>query len=73
MPVPHMIDRPTILQHWVKGSEKRRWMRALAKLLQVMEDRDVLVTDRERESYKLVREQLKQEFKYERLTWPLDE
>jgi hypothetical protein len=67
-----MIDRPTVLQHCVKGSEKRRWMRALAKLLQVMEDRDVLVTDRERESYKLVREQLKQEYKYERLTWPLE-
>ena len=67
-----MIDRPVHLR-WENSGEKRRWMRALAKLLQVMEDRDVLVTDREREMYKLVMARLKQEFEFERLTWPLDE
>jgi hypothetical protein len=58
----HMIDRP-----------QRRWMRALAMLLQVMEDSAILKSDREREGYKLVRARLKQEFEFERLTWPLDE
>jgi len=38
-----------------------------------MEDSAILKTDREREGYKLVRTRLKQEFEYERLTWPLDE
>ena len=67
-----MIDRLVHLR-WENSREKRRWMLALAKLLQVMEDRDVLVTDREREMYKLVRARLKQEFEFERLTWPVDE
>ena len=67
-----MIDRLVHLR-WENSREKRRWMLALAKLLQVMEDRDVLVNDREREMYKLVRARLKQEFEFERLTWPVDE
>jgi hypothetical protein len=72
----HMIDRPQrphIHFRWVDSAEKRRWMRALAMLLQVMEDSAILKTDREREGYKLVRARLKQEFEFERLTWPLDE
>jgi hypothetical protein len=48
-------------------------MRSLAMLLQVMEDSAILKSDREREGYKLVRARLKQEFEFERLTWPLDE
>jgi hypothetical protein len=71
-----MIDRPQrphIHFRWVDSAEKRRWMRALAMLLQVMEDSAILKTDREREGYKLVRARLKQEFEFERLTWPLDE
>lgn len=67
-----MIDHPEIHMRWGNSAEKRRWMRALAMLLQVMEDGDILKTDREREDYKLVRTRLKQEFEYERLTWPLD-
>jgi hypothetical protein len=47
-------------------------MRSLAMLLQVMEDNAILKTDDEREGYKLVRTRLRQEFEYERLTWPLD-
>lgn len=68
-----MIDHPDIHLRWVNSAEKRRWMRSLAMLLQVMEDSHTLKTDREREGYKLVRTRLKQEFEYERLTWPLDE
>jgi hypothetical protein len=68
-----MIDHPDIHLRWVNSAEKRRWMRSLAMLLQVMEDSAILKTDREREGYKLVRTRLKQEFEYERLTWPLDE
>ena len=67
-----MIDHPDIHLRWVNSAEKRRWMRSLAMLLQVMEDSDILKTDREREGYRLVRTRLKQEFEYERLTWPLD-
>ena len=68
-----MIDHPDIHLRWVNSAEKRRWMRSLAMLLQVMEDSAILKTDREREGYKLVRTRLKQEFEYERLTWPVDE
>ena len=68
-----MMDRPNIQLRWANSAEKRRWMRSLAMLLQVMEDSAILKTDREREGYKLVRTRLKQEFEYERLTWPLDE
>ena len=68
-----MIDRPHIHLRWANSAEKRRWMRSLAMLLQVMEDSAILKTDREREGYKLVRTRLQQEFEYERLTWPLDE
>ena len=68
-----MIDRPHILMRWVDSAEKRRWMRSLAMLLKVMEDSAILKTDREREGCKLVRDRLKQEFEYERLTWPVDE
>jgi hypothetical protein len=68
-----VIDHPAIHMRWGNSAEKRRWMRALAMLLEVMEDGDILKTDREREDYKLVRTRLKQEFEYERLTWPLDE
>jgi hypothetical protein len=68
-----MIDHPDIHLRWVNSAEKRRCMRSLAMLLQVMEDSAILKTDREREGYKLVRTRLKQEFEYERLTWPLDE
>jgi hypothetical protein len=57
---------------WGNSAEKRLWMRSVAMLLQVTEDSAILRTDREREGYKLVRERLKQEFKCERLTWPLD-
>jgi hypothetical protein len=66
------------------GPLSRLWRRSLARrraavvaatrlLLQVMEDSAILKTDRQREGYKLVRTQLKQEFEFERLTWPLDE
>ena len=68
-----MIDHPDIHLRWVNSAEKRRWMRSLAMLLQVMEDSAILKTDREREGYKFVRARLKQEFEFERLTWPLDE
>jgi hypothetical protein len=68
-----MIDRPNIQLRWANSAEKRRWMRSLAMLLQVMEDSAILKTDLEREGYKLVRTRLKQEFEYEHLTWPLDE
>jgi hypothetical protein len=67
-----VIDHPEIHMRWGNSAEKRRWMGALAMLLQVIEDGDILKTDREREDYKLVRTRLKQEFEYERLTWPLD-
>jgi hypothetical protein len=68
-----MIDQPTVHMRWVNSAEKRRWMRSLAMLLQVMEDAAILKTDLELEGYKLVRARLKQEFEYERLTWPFDE
>ena len=58
---------------WGDSAEKRRWMRSLAMLLQVTEDSDILKTDRDRESYTLVRARLEKEFEFERLTWPLDE
>ena len=67
-----MIDHPNIHMRWGNSAEKRRWMRALAMLLQVMEDSAILKTDRQRDGYKLVRTRLRQEFEYERLTWPLD-
>ena len=67
-----MIDHPNIHMRWGNSAEKRRWMRSLAMLLQVMEDNAILKTDEEREGYKLVRARLRQEFEYERLTWPLD-
>jgi hypothetical protein len=67
-----MIDHPNIHMRWGNSAEKRRWMRSLAMLLQVMEGNAILKTDEEREGYKLVRTRLKQEFEYERLTWPLD-
>ena len=67
-----MIDHPNIHMRWGNSAEKRRWMRSLAMLLQVMEDSAILRTDRERQGYELVRERLKQEFECERLTWPLD-
>ena len=69
----HVIDRPDIHLRWVNSAEKRRWMRSLAMLLRIMEDSAILRTDGEREGYKLVRDRLKQECEYERLTWPLDE
>ena len=68
-----MIDHPNIHMRWGNSAEKRRWMRSLAMLLQVMEDNAILKTDEEREGYKLVRARLRQEFEYERLTWPLGE
>jgi len=68
-----MIDHSVVHMRWIDSVEKRRWMRALAMLLQVVQDRDTLKTEREREGYKLVRARLKEEFEYERLTWPLDE
>ena len=68
-----MIDHPNIHMRWGNSAEKRRWMRSLAMLLKVVEDSGILKTDRERERYKLVRDRLKQEFEYERLTWPVDE
>jgi len=68
-----MIDHYVVHMRWIDSVEKRRWMRALAMLLQVVQDRDTLKTEREREGYKLVRAHLKEEFEYERLTWPLDE
>jgi hypothetical protein len=68
-----MIDHSAVQMRWIDGAEKRRWMRALAMLLEVMKDSDVLKSDRQREGYKLVRARLKQEFEYERLTWRLDE
>ena len=67
-----MIDRPNIHRRWGDSAKKRRWMRSLAMLLQVMEDSAILKTDREGEGYQLVRDGLKQEFEFERLTWPLD-
>ena len=48
-------------------------MRSLAMLLKALEDSAILKTDQERERYKLVRDRLKQEFEYERLSWPMDE
>ena len=68
-----MIDHSAVQMRWIDSAEKRRWMRALAMLLEVMKDSDILKSDRQREGYKLVRARLKQEFEYERLTWPLDE
>ena len=68
-----MIDRPHLHMRWADSAEKRHWMRSLAMLFQVTEDSTILKTDRQREGYKLVRTRLKQEFKFERLTWPLDE
>jgi hypothetical protein len=68
-----MIDRPNIHMRWGNSAEKRRWMRSLAMLLKAVEDSAILKTDQERERYKLVRDRLKQEFEYERLTWPVDE
>ena len=50
-----MTDRPDIHLRCVNSAEKRRWMRSLAMLLQVMQDSVILKTDREREGYKLVR------------------
>ena len=60
-----MIDRPHLHMRCADSAGKRRWMRSLAMLLQVMEDSAILKTDR--------RSRLKQEFEFERLTWPLDE
>jgi hypothetical protein len=44
-----MIDHPNIYMRWGDSAEKRRWMRSLAMLLQVIEDSDILKTDRDRE------------------------
>ncbi len=41
-----MIDHPNIHMRWGNSAEKRRWMRSLAMLLQVMEDDAILKTDR---------------------------
>ena len=68
-----MIERPNIHMRWGNSAEKRRWMRSLAMLLDVVEDSAILKSDHERKRYKLVRDRLKQEFEYERLTWPVDE
>jgi hypothetical protein len=68
-----MIDHPNIHMRWGDSAEKRRWMRSPAMLLQVMENSDILKTERDRERYKLVRARLEKEFEFERLTWPLDE
>ena len=40
-----MIDHPDIHLRWVSSAEKRRWMRSLAMLLQVMEDSAILKTE----------------------------
>jgi hypothetical protein len=58
---------------WASNAEKHRWMRSLAVLLLVIEDSDALRTHSEHQDYKLVRTRLKQEFEFERLTWPLEE
>ena len=68
-----MIDYAAVQMRWINSAEKHRWMHALAMLLQVMEDNDILKTDRQRDGYKLVRARLKREFEYDHLTWPLDE
>jgi hypothetical protein len=67
-----MINRPTQMR-WIDSAEKRRWMRALVILLELVKDSDILKTDRQRDCYKLVRAHLKLEFEHERLTWPLDD
>ena len=61
-----MIDHSAVQMRWIDSAEKRRWMRALAMLLQVMKDSDILRTDRQRAGYKLVRARLKQEFGWRR-------
>jgi hypothetical protein len=53
-----MIDHPNIHMRWGDSTEKPRRMRSLAMLLQIMEDSDILKTDRDRERYKLVRARL---------------
>jgi hypothetical protein len=69
-----MIDHSAVQMRWIDSAEKRRWMHSLALLLEIIGDNSaILKTDREREEYKLVCARLKEEFEYERLTWPLDE
>ena len=46
-----MIDHSAVQMRWIDGAEKRRWMRALAMLLEVMKDSDILKSDRQREGY----------------------
>jgi hypothetical protein len=59
---------------WTTNVEKRRFMRSLAMLLEIIRDNNaILKTDREREEYNFVCARLKQEFEVEDLTWPLDE
>ena len=41
-----MIDRPHLHMRCADSAGKRRWMRSLAMLLQVMEDSAILKTDR---------------------------
>ena len=52
----HMIDRPNIHMRWGNSAEKRRWMRSLAMLLDVVEDSAILKSDPDRKRYKLVRD-----------------
>jgi hypothetical protein len=69
-----MIDHSDIQMRWIDSAEKRRWMRSLAMLLEIIRDNSaILKTDREREEYNLVFARLKQEFESESLTWALDE
>lgn len=59
---------------WINTAEKHRWMHSVAMLMEIIADNSsILKTDREREEYRAVCARLKQEFEYERLTWPLDE
>jgi hypothetical protein len=68
-----MIDHSAVHMRWIDITEKQRWMRSLATLLEVMEDSDILKTERQREAYKSVRGRLKQEFEVEGLTWSVKE
>jgi hypothetical protein len=70
-----MTDRhhPNIHMRWTETADKHRWMRSLATILDAIDRGAILKSDRERETFKLVRERLEREFEFEHLPWPLDE
>ena len=66
-----MRERPVLSMQWLNSGEKRRWLRALARLLGALEETPMLYK-LEGKDLEVVRARLKQEFDCEEMKWPLD-